>query len=177
MDTIEYQFSQIDYFTVQCNHFHRWARLLKQQSSIIIYCLLTKENKLLFSVSVCTKQIEAFHFGVPFVQTNWSSVFHKFRFLYIQFLYIHIRRTELYIYSAVQTENKKQKPRQFSWTRLSFAHHAKGSLSFVRLLTKKHKEVICFCKWTKQTKQTCPSMISSFQAATQNYNLFLSFSS
>jgi hypothetical protein len=30
--------------------------LLKQQSSITVYCLLTKENKLLFFVSVCSKQ-------------------------------------------------------------------------------------------------------------------------
>jgi hypothetical protein len=32
---------------------HKWARLLKQQSLITAYRLLTKENKLPFSISVC----------------------------------------------------------------------------------------------------------------------------
>ncbi len=35
---------------------HRWARLLKQQSSITIYCLSTKENKLPFPVSVAANK-------------------------------------------------------------------------------------------------------------------------
>jgi hypothetical protein len=42
--------------------YSRWARLLKQQSSITIYCLPTKKNKLPFSVSVGSKQTEVCHF-------------------------------------------------------------------------------------------------------------------
>jgi hypothetical protein len=45
---------------------HRWARLLKQKSSITVYSLPTKENKLPFSVS--SKQTEVCHFR--FQQTN-----------------------------------------------------------------------------------------------------------
>ncbi len=41
---------------------HRWARLLKQQSSITICRLPTKKNKLPFSASVCRKQMEVCHF-------------------------------------------------------------------------------------------------------------------
>jgi hypothetical protein len=39
-------------------------------------------------------------------------------------------------------ENSKRKPRRFSLIRLPFAHHANGSWSCVRLLTKKQTEVI-----------------------------------
>jgi hypothetical protein len=38
------------------------ARLLKQQKSMTVYCLLTKENRLPFSVSVCSKQTEVCRF-------------------------------------------------------------------------------------------------------------------
>ncbi len=40
-----------------------------------------------------------------------------------------------------QTENGRRKPRLFSLIRLSFAHHADGSLSFSRLFTKKYSTV------------------------------------
>ncbi len=43
---------------------HRWAILLKQQSSITVFRLLTKENKLLFFV--CSKQMEVCRFRFPF---------------------------------------------------------------------------------------------------------------
>jgi hypothetical protein len=47
---------------------HRWECLLKQQWSITDYRLLTKENKLLFSVSICSKQMVRVvcHFCFPF---------------------------------------------------------------------------------------------------------------
>jgi hypothetical protein len=47
-------------------------------------------------------------------------------------MYIYIYT---YIYTAVL--NGKRKLRRFSTIRLPFAHRANGSLSFVRLLTKK----------------------------------------
>jgi hypothetical protein len=37
---------------------HRWALLLKQQLLINVYPFPTKENKLSFFVSVCSKQME-----------------------------------------------------------------------------------------------------------------------
>jgi hypothetical protein len=42
----------------------------------------------------------------------------------------------------MKTSNGKWKPRQFFLIRLPFTHRANGSLSFVRLLTKKQKKVI-----------------------------------
>jgi hypothetical protein len=44
----------------------RWARLLTQQLLVIAYGLLTKENKLPFSVSVHSKQTEVCSFRFPF---------------------------------------------------------------------------------------------------------------
>jgi hypothetical protein len=41
---------------------HRWARLLRQQTSITVYRLPTEKNKLPFSVSVGSKQTEVFRF-------------------------------------------------------------------------------------------------------------------
>jgi hypothetical protein len=43
---------------------------------------------------------------------------------------------------SFQKENGKRKPRQFFLIRLPFAHHANGSVSFIRLFTKKQTEVI-----------------------------------
>ncbi len=56
-------------FLVYVCMYHRWARLLSQQTSINVYCLPTKENErpfplkqlkgcLPFSFSVCRKQLE-----------------------------------------------------------------------------------------------------------------------
>jgi hypothetical protein len=41
-----------------------------------------------------------------------------------------------------QLKNGKLKPWRLSLIRFPFAHHANGSLAFVRLLTKKQAEVI-----------------------------------
>jgi hypothetical protein len=45
--------------------------------------------------------------------------------------------------------------------RLPFAHHENGSSSFVHLMTKKQWK-FTFCKRTKRTKWTCPSMGTIF---------------
>jgi hypothetical protein len=42
----------------------------------------------------------------------------------------------------METQSNGKRPRRFFLIRLPFAHRANGSLSFVRLLTKKQKEVI-----------------------------------
>ncbi len=52
----------------------RWTRLLKQQSSITVYRLPTKENKLSFSISVSSKQTEV---AVSF--TYFRLLFAEFR--------------------------------------------------------------------------------------------------
>jgi hypothetical protein len=43
---------------------------------------------------------------------------------------------------GIKIINRKWKPRQFSSISLLFTHRATGSLSFVRLFTKKQREVI-----------------------------------
>jgi hypothetical protein len=49
--------------------------LLKQQSSITVCCLLTKENKLPSSVTVCSKQTEVGRFHLPFATNKWKLPF------------------------------------------------------------------------------------------------------
>jgi hypothetical protein len=71
-----------------------------------------QENKLPFSISVCSKQIEVF----------------CFHFLYIYIYMLPFRR--------------KAEAQAISPNPLPFAHHANGSLSFVHLLTKKQTKVI-----------------------------------
>jgi hypothetical protein len=58
--------------------------------SITVYLLPTKENKLPFSVSVCSKQTEVCCFHFQLTAKNGS----------FRFLYIHI-----YIYAVVLMEN------------------------------------------------------------------------
>jgi hypothetical protein len=53
-------------------------------------------------------------------------------FLHIEYKYV----------LPFQTEKGKRKPRRFSLFRLPFAHRVNGSLSFVRLFTKKQTEAI-----------------------------------
>jgi hypothetical protein len=42
---------------------------------VIVYCLPIMENKLLFSVSVCSKQREVCHFCFPFAANEWQLPF------------------------------------------------------------------------------------------------------
>ncbi len=50
-----------------------------------------------------------------------------------------------------------------------FAHRAKGSLSFVRLLTKKQRK----CSGSKRTKQPCTSMLLQYDRDVTRGNVFL----
>jgi hypothetical protein len=62
----------------------------------------------------------------------------------------------------LETGNGNRKPRWFTMIRLPFANHAKGILSFVRLLMYK-QTALSVCKRTKQTKptkRTFPSMLT-----------------
>jgi hypothetical protein len=54
---------------------HRWECFLKQQSSITIYHLPIKENKLPFSISVCSKQTEVCCFHFPFASNQFCFQF------------------------------------------------------------------------------------------------------
>ncbi len=60
-------------------YFHRWARLLKQQKSFTFYCLLTKENKRPFSVSICSKQKTNVRFLFPFAANKRKFAVSYFR--------------------------------------------------------------------------------------------------
>jgi hypothetical protein len=57
---------------------------LKQQFSITIYHLLTKEKKLPFSVFFCRKQTGICRFHFPFAQTKGSCHFPQVPFLELQ---------------------------------------------------------------------------------------------
>jgi hypothetical protein len=70
------------------------------------------------------------------------------------FIYVYTSIYILYLYIYPVVPNGKRKPRQFSLIRSAFVHHANGSLTFVRLVTKKQTEVIRL----QTDKQTCPSM-------------------
>ncbi len=65
--------------------YYRWAHLLQQETSITVYRLLTKENKLPFSV--CRKQTEVCCPLFPFAANKQklplsvSSVFHRHKIL------------------------------------------------------------------------------------------------
>jgi hypothetical protein len=66
--------------TCSVSSIHRWARLLKQPSSITVFRLPTKEYKLLFSVSVCSEQTE---FAVSVFR--WQKTNGSCRFLLVPF--------------------------------------------------------------------------------------------
>ncbi len=93
-----------------------------------IYCWPTKENKLLLSISIRSKQTEVGR--LCFLCTANKQ---KLPFSISSVIY-------LYKYSAVKS--RKLKSRRFSLIRLPFSHRANGSLSFVCFLTKKPMEVI-----------------------------------
>ncbi len=65
---------------------HKWTHVLKQQSSIIVHCLMTKENKLPFSTFVCSKQTEVCRSRFPGLQqTNVSCRFPWVHFPFAKF--------------------------------------------------------------------------------------------
>ncbi len=62
--------------------------------------------------------------------------------IYCIYIYTYIYIYTQYMYAAVSNKNGKRKPSRFPLICLLFAHRANGSLSFVRLLTKKETELI-----------------------------------
>ncbi len=78
---------------------HRWARLLKQQRSITVYRLLTKENKLLFPFPFSLK---IYWNGNIYIRISISTCIS----IYICIsLYISIY---LYIYATVSNRKRKK---------------------------------------------------------------------
>ncbi len=150
--------------------------LLKQQLSITVYPLPTKENKLSFSVSVCSKQTEVFHFHFPLSKQTEVCHFHfllskqtefcHFRFpfaankwklpfslsLSIYICIFLLKQQHVSIYTTIS--NGKRKPRQF--------------FSFYRLLIVQIKVChLSICWWRNKrklsvclrNKRACPSML------------------
>jgi hypothetical protein len=72
----------------------RWALLLKQQLSTTVYRLLTKKNKLPFSVFVCSKQTDVSSFVFPFAANKWKSPFSISSILCLQALQLLFERNE-----------------------------------------------------------------------------------
>jgi hypothetical protein len=109
----------------------RLARLLKQQTSITVYRLPTKENKLPFSVSsvfriyICILKRQHILYRYVCID-RYISILCIYIYIYIISISIYI-----YIYICIYTpvSNGKWKPRRFSLIRLPFAHRANGSLS------------------------------------------------
>jgi hypothetical protein len=137
---------------------YRWACLLEQQTSITVYRLPTKENKLLFPVSICRKQTEVYCFRFPYIHVHTVHIYiHIYKYInvhthihiHIQYTHIHIYiytyhiYTHIYVCICAAVSNGKRKPRRFSFIRLPFAHRANGSLSFIRLLAKNQTEDVC----------------------------------
>jgi hypothetical protein len=79
---------------------HRWAPLLKQQSSITIYCLSTKENKHLFAAKKWKFAVYVFRLQ----QTNGSC-----RFLLVPFSVCPYIRKQNYIYLYAAASNGRLK--------------------------------------------------------------------
>ncbi len=134
----------------------------QQQTSITVYCLPTKETKLQFSVSVCSKQTEVFLFHLQ--QTNESFPFSfsvcckqtEFAVCLLQMeskLYIHIYMYMLSFYEKI--DRKIRRPGNFL---LSVYHLLILQTVICRLRNKRKLPV---SKRTKRNKQTCPSMLKS----------------
>jgi hypothetical protein len=128
--------------------------------------LSTKENKLIFSISVCSKQMEVFRCCFSFTENKRKLPF----FISSVFRLRNSRNVETWRHGDegmetwrhrdmetlrhgdidtwrhrdmdMETTDGKRKPRRFSLIGLLFAHRANGGLSFVCLLTKKQTEVI-----------------------------------
>ncbi len=120
---------------------NRWARLLKQQSSISDYRLPTKENKLLFSISVCSKQREVCCFSFLFAaDVRKSPFFFAVRCSWVMgHAVMGTWRHGIQILGNSNSLRKKSKrltengiPGWFSFIRLPFGHCANGILSFVQ---------------------------------------------
>jgi hypothetical protein len=74
---------------------HRWARLLTQQTSITVYCLPTKENKLSFSVFCCRKQTEVCRFRFPYKYNETAASTYIVRYLFIYVIDGQVRLVRL----------------------------------------------------------------------------------
>jgi hypothetical protein len=73
----------VKFITLYAEVEHSWSRLLKQQSSITVYRLPIKENKLLFPFAANKWKFAVSFFYLP--ETKEVSVFHKFHFLFAEF--------------------------------------------------------------------------------------------
>jgi hypothetical protein len=149
---------------------HRSARLLKQQSSITVYRLPSKENKLPFSVSIFSKQTEVCRFCFPFATNKQKLLFSVSSFSWRHGYIETLRHGDMetlwhgdmvtWWHGGIETwrhqrENRKQKPRWFAWIHLLFANCATGS-SRSSVCWQRNK--VIRCKRNKRTKSTCPSM-------------------
>jgi hypothetical protein len=71
---------------------HRWALLLEQQSSIAVYCLLTKENNIPFSI--CSKKNGNCHFPYTYIHIS---------------IYIYTKNGTIYINMCIYCTSKRKR--------------------------------------------------------------------
>ncbi len=140
-----------------CMYIHRWACLMKQQLSITVYWLSTKKQtsvfhfclqetngSLPFLFSICSRQQ-----NLPF-SVSFDICLSTVCMCMCGYLCVGVGGWVCVCVCCVfmcVCENGRQK-RRFSLIHLPFAHCANGSLSFVRLLTKKQWK-LSVCKGTK----------------------------
>jgi hypothetical protein len=108
---------------------------LKQQLSITVHRLLTEKNKLMFSVSVCSKQMEVCRFCFPFAENKRELLFYVSSVLHIF----------TYIYAAISNEKRRMDVQPIFlnlFTVCSSCRHKFVICLFIDLLTKKQTEVI-----------------------------------
>jgi hypothetical protein len=148
--------SQSSDITYRVHNAHRSAHLLQQQTSITVYRLTTKENKLsfcfLFAENKWKTTVSVFRIYI-YMDKYWNGSIYSIYiyisislFVYIQYMlciciWICICISINTYMLPFQTVNKKIEAQWFSLIRLPFAHRADGSLSFVHLFTKKEMEV------------------------------------
>ncbi len=130
----------------------RWAHL-KQESLITVYRLPTKENKLPFSVSVGSKQMEV----VVFCQFCFPYIYiHNKNGPICTCIYMHIC-IHIYMYFCIYMHIYMYVCIYMLFIRLPFAHGANRSLSFVHC-GQKNKQKLSICK---RTKRSCPSTVKN----------------
>jgi hypothetical protein len=110
-----------------------------------------------------------------------NTIFKKIEiYIYIKINFYTFILIFIFIFNMLPFQTENGCPGDFSLIRLPIAHLANGSLSFVRLLTKKITTYVC--KRIKRTKrnertqwieQTCPSMLFVLLGAIIWYLLFL----
>ncbi len=137
--------------TILCMFRHRSIRLLRQQSSITVYCLPTKENNLSFSI-------------FRLQQTNQSCCFPLVSFSIYVFICIYYIYIQIYIYTTISNGKPKTGAQVIFLDLFTVCSLCKWKFVICPFIDKgKQCKLSVFkrtkwTKWTKWTTLTCLSM-------------------